>query len=245
MKNHRLIPGFTLLEVLLAVSLVVVLSGAMFYIYSDALKARDSVNEELEFLMVERRVMNMMTSELVSAMEYPFLQTGLEGEAASAEWITIGLPGRGAWALDEREEIQVPPECDVRMVGYRLRMVENEEGQQVPAGLERTCRKILSAVTAEEETEETGEEDIAEIEVRLLTNRIRYINLRYYDGSGWFDTWTEKDLPAAVEITLGDEPMEEEQTEEDYRGNLFRRVVHLPGGRRARAGANVRMGAGS
>ena len=58
MKRKRDMTGFTLLEVLLAVSLVVVLSGVMFYLYSDALESRDDINEELEFLMVERKVMN-------------------------------------------------------------------------------------------------------------------------------------------------------------------------------------------
>jgi hypothetical protein len=229
---------------MLAVALTVILSGIMFYLYGEALEVRDQVSEEMDLLMAERLIMSRMTSELRSAMEYPFMQTGMEGEAGSASWITVQAPGRAAWVVAGLDENTVPPECDIRMVGYRLRVETDEEsGEDVVTGLERTCQKILSASVAEEETEE--ETESAEIEVVFLTDRIKHLRLRYYDGSGWFDTWTEQDLPAAVEITLGDLPMAEEETEEEYAGKLFRRIVHVPGGRRARAGSNVRGLGGS
>jgi hypothetical protein len=64
--------------------------------------------------------------------------------------------------------------------------------------------------------------------------------LRYWDGTGWQDSWTGGDLPGAVEISLGASPMMEEGQDAEYEGELFRRIVHLPAGIRAQLGGRAR-----
>ncbi len=231
------------MEVILAVAITLLLSGMMFYVYRDAIVYRDRVREKLELLRSERLLMSLMTAELSSAMEYPFLQTGMEGAYDQACWITVRRPGKAAWAIEGISDQPVSPECDIRMVGYRLRIVEDEEtGEEIVVGVEKTLQKNLLATVAEEEGEQLEEDGRAEIAVRLVTDRIRYLRFRYHDGSGWIDSWNEDDLPAAVEITLGDRPLPEGEDEEEYGGEIFRRVVYLPGGRRARGGGVKGLG---
>ena len=231
-RRHR--EGMTLVEVLLAISMVVGLMGGVFAFYSDALGTRDRVMDSVEMVSAERVVMVRLTTELRCAKVYPFIRFGLRGGPEDVEFITTALPGPPAWAGRGLTDDPIPPEHDLQLVGYRLRAIEDEAGDVVVAGLERTCQKVLAAPTAEE-----GEE----IEVDFLTPRIRFLQFRYYDGDNWIESWDGGDLPAAVEVTVGAEPLEEGMEPEDYPHETFRRVIYLPaGGSQGGAGRTGRGG---
>lgn len=241
--------GFTLMEVILSIVLVIGLVGGMFALYKQALNIRDRVHQEMDMWLAGRLAVDRMTDELRSAMEFRFLQMGMEGQGDQAQWICAQLPGPAAWAVRKDTENTIPPVTDVQIVGYRLGTSENEEGELVIDGLERTCQKVLTAVSVQEtratepvdgeEDEEDAEEESAEqaeVEVVLLTPHIKYLKLRYYDGNSWQDSWTGGDLPRAVEICLGGRALGEEEDPEEYDDILFRRVVYVPGGVKGQVG---------
>ncbi len=220
--------GFTLMEVMLAVTLTVGLVGSVFLFYDGVIDVREAVTETAEFASAERIIMDRITNELRSAMVYPFIRQGLWGDNEKMGFITVSLPGPVAWAVRKSTEDAIPPEHDLQLVGYRLHIEEDEEGRPVTVGLERTEQKVLLTETAEE-----GEE----IQAVLLTERIKFLRLRYLaqadpaaDEQPWQDSWRDEgNLPLAVEIVLGAEPLPEGAEPDEYPYQTWRRVVYVPG----------------
>lgn len=231
--------GFTLVEVMLAVTMVVALMLALFAFYIQTMDVRAASSDDAELMAAERGLMETLTNELRAATTYPLLNIGLEGAADQITFITTAIPGPAAWAIRTSMDDPIPPEQDAQLVQYGLR-VDSNTGQVL--GLERLCQKVISA-TAPEKAQQ----------VYLISSRLCFLNFRYYDGTGWTDTWSPSGgdtptslLPMAVEITIGFDPKPEEMTVEDFLlQNLprFQRVVFVPAGARPQTGTVVR-GAG-
>lgn len=213
--------AFTLVEVVLAVTLALGLAGGVLAFYRHVSDIRRRVRAQAEQLAAERLVMDRITAELRAAMGFP---VRLRGSADAVSFVSATLPGAAAWAVRKSTEEPIPPEHDLQLVGYRLGKAEDEEGNVFITGLERTCQKIIAAPEVEE-----GDE----ISVALLTGRIKFLYLRYWEGSTWLETWSGGGLPLAVEINLGFDPLPEDTEPAKYEHEVFRRVVHVPGGRKA------------
>jgi len=238
MTTGRAERGFTLLEVVLAVSLSLGLLGAMFGFYQHAVRVRAAVLDEVERVAAFRSVMRLLTDELRSAFVVRFLGQGLEGTDLEMTLATVRLPSAAVWLEQSLTETNpLPPERDLQIVGYRLRYVETEEGDIVVAGLERACQRILTAREAEE-----GEE----IGIEFLTPYVKFLRLRYWDGTAWQEAWQGDDLPQAVEINLGEQPLPEDVEPVDYPYPVHRRVVAIPSAGQGQQGTIIRgLGGGS
>jgi len=224
----------TLLEVVLAVALTVGLMTAALAFYEAITAARNSFTDQLQTAQAtaaQRRVMDRITEELRSAIVYRFLGAGLAGQPMEMRFMTANLPGKGVWATEDITERPIAPQHDIQLVGYRLRIGEDENGDEVIEGLERTVQRVLAAAVAEE-----GED----IEGALIAPQFRFVTFHYWDNQvgEWLPSWEEGDLPLAVEIVLGIEPLPEDLEPEDYPYETSRRVVYLPGGTAA-FGGNV------
>jgi type II secretory pathway component PulJ len=232
MIPRRTRPGFTLLEVVLAVTLALGLLTAMFAFYRHTTRVRTAVTDEVERVAAVRAVMRLLTRELRSAFTVRFLGQGLDGAAGSVRLATITLPSGAVWIEQSvTEESRLPPERDVQIVGYRLRYAETEEGDIIVVGLERSCQRILTPREAEEGNQ---------IEVSLLTPYVRFLNLQYWNGSAWTVAWQGDDLPQAVQIVLGHQPLPEDVEPEEYPYPTYRRVVTIPAAARGRSGTVIR-----
>ena len=61
-----------------------------------------------------------------------------------------------------------------------------------------------------------------------LSEEVRFLHFRYWDGTKWLESWDGRKLPFGVEISLGFEaPFTDDQG--NTSGEVFRRVVYLPG----------------
>jgi len=84
--------------------------------------------------------------------------------------------------------------------------------------------------------EELAAEDESEVKAAfgtlsapaLLTRNIRFSRFRFWNGEAWQDNWTSSEPPAAIEISLGLDPMPPEYEPDQYPFELFRRVLSLP-----------------
>jgi len=232
MTPRRTRSGFTLLEVVLAVSLALGLLAAMFGFYRHTTRVESAVTEEVERVGAVRAVMRLLTRELRSAYVVRFLGQGLDGAGDRIQLASLTLPSGAVWIEQGVTETSpLPPQRDVQIVGYRLRYVENEEGDLVVAGLERTCQRVLTPREAEEQEE---------IAVMLVTPCIKFIRLRYWDGAAWAEVWQGNDLPRAVEIVLGHRPLPEDTEPEEYPYETYRRVVAIPSAARDQQGTVIR-----
>ena len=227
--------AFTLLEVVLAVALVVLLSGVVYLIYDHALGVRATLHRQATTALAQRRILDMMTADLTSALPFSTLQMGLEGQTDSLQFARTMLPSRAVFAAEPfggglgapggsgegQDRPVVEPQADVELVGYRLRLEEDEEGQMQVVGLERTTQRTVLATTAEE-----GQE----IQAVLLSEAVKFLRVQYWDGQAWVESWSGRSLPAAVRIDLGLEPLGEEESPEEYPHETMWRVIALPTG---------------
>lgn len=223
--------AFTMVEVMLALALVGALMGALLGFYQNALDIRREMVGETELFAAEQEIMQGITDELRSAFAYPFLNLGVEGAADQISLVSAGLPGPAAWAARSSTEDPIPPEQDLRLITYRLRIDANTTEV---LGLERSVQKVLAAESA-----------AMAMKTRLVSSRIVFLNLAYYDGSSWRSTWRMESpssegevqtslLPMAVEVRLGATPKPEDMPVEEYLAQYptHRRVVYLAVGAR-------------
>jgi len=210
----------TLIEVMLAIGIATGVMGGAMAFYQHALKVREGVLESIRAVEANRRVMDLMTKELRAATVHNFTKTGLEGQADEIAFVTTSLPGAEAWILGEREDRAVIPSHDLTIVGYCLRYSEDPEtGQTLIDGLERTLQKVLTLPVTDEELD---------IESTLVSPYVAFVNLRYFHQGAWLDSWTGGDVPMAVEITLGVEPLAEGLEPDEYDSDSLKRVVFIP-----------------
>jgi type II secretory pathway pseudopilin PulG len=221
--------GFTLLEVVLAIGLIISLMGSAIWFTRHIALSRENINARTREIVSRRSLMRRITAELQCAMNMRRIGLGISGEADVITFVTTSVPGRSVWVDRSILDQPIPPETDVHLITYRQAIREDEEGQQHVVGIERTCQKLLDAPEAEE-----GEN----IRVAVLTDKLKYLRLAYYDGESWTKAWTvDQGLPLAVEVTLGDQPVYEDeltamesddQEPEDYPGQASRRLIYLP-----------------
>ncbi|MGC9453924.1 MAG: hypothetical protein ACP5HU_03590 [Phycisphaerae bacterium] len=242
MQAHLKIPsrrgraGLTLLEVILALGLTVGLAGAVMGFYHQSASLRESLLGQVDFIAAERAFMDLITSELRSVEKHRATGMALEGGEMELRMVTASLPGPAVWVAGSLTEQPPPAEQELRLVGYRVCESEDETGELRVCGLERTEQRRITAQSAEE-----GEE----IDVELLTGRIRFLRLRYWDGSAWITAWSGSDLPVAVEVTVGRRPLPQDTTPEEYPYETFTRVVYVPGSQTSvREGTDVRFDTG-
>ncbi len=227
--RHR--RAFTLLEVLLALTLGLGLMAAATGFYYRAANVRTAVMQETQRVWSQRTVMDRLTNEIRGATIFPFLGMAMEGQESAVRYVTAALPDRSAWTMHNVMQPPPPPQYDLQIVGYRLRVSTDEqgnilkdsEGNVLVVGLERTCQKYISA----------SAEEGQDISVALISSDIKFLGLRYWDGSAWVASWGGGDLPLAVEISLGQRSLPEGMTADQYPYEASRRVVFVPGGTKA------------
>jgi len=232
----RLRRAFTLVEVILAVSLTMGIVMAALAFYQQIISTRQAFADRLgavEVTAARRAVMEAMTDELRSAIVYPFLQMGLTGDSESVRFMVASLPGQGAWATEDISDQPAVPRHDVRIVGYRLRYSEDPDtGEEIIEGIERTEQTVIAAATVEEGSDVTA---------TLIAQSFKFLSLRYWDNQSgdWLETWDGREAPVAVEIVIGIEPLPENTEPADYPFETFRRVVYVPAGKKSFGGAAI------
>jgi hypothetical protein len=232
--------GMTLIEVIVAVALTIGIMVGAIEFYRHVLDVREQLTgqfHQAQRTSARRAVMDRMTDELRSSMVFPFLQLGLSGQATEVQFVTASVPGAGTWAVTNITDQAPERESDMRIVGYRLRVVQDANGQDRIDGLERTEQKTMTAEVVEE-----GEE----IQGTLIAPQFKFIAFRYWDnqGSQWVTSWGGASLPMAVEIVLGAEPLPDDLPPEDYPYATYRRVVYVPGGSQPFGGNVIIRGLG-
>lgn len=216
--------GFTLFEVIVALALIIGLMGAVLVFYRQVTNVRNQVFDHTQATSAMRLVMDRITDELASAAA---MDAGLfTGQADQIEFATTALP-----------DLETPnrgPQSDSIIVGYRLRIGSDGQGQIVVDGLERSVRSAadatlpISSASTQPASDTTTDAATSPITSgSLFSPIVRYLSFRYWNGSTWQSNWASSPLPLAVEITLGEEPLPEGSTPETYPYDVRRRVVML------------------
>ena len=233
--------GFTLLEVILALSIAIGLLVVALYFYQQAAELRTQLLQESERLSTVRLLLDRITTDLRTAYAQP--QQGFTGNATSMRFIRTDVLSRMAWmaSLPGRS---APVETDLKIVSYGI--TTGVEGtNQVVGGITRVEQALI---------EKTGRKEKQKLEevipapdvpaagsnvvdsaatskpaVEPLTDALHFVSFWYWDGAEWSETWDSPDLPRGVEVTLGAEPLPAGLDPLEYPFEIFQRVIYLPG----------------
>lgn len=225
--------GFTLIEVVLAIVIAVILMGAALAFYRHALDVREATNAEIAISTAHRVLMERLTEELRAAGNAPVWGLSVQGQPDRINFVTATVPAGWVWATRQADAGPAPVDQDLKVVGYRLRAYENDEGVMVVDGVERVVQRLLAPQISDDQEPDAG---------TLIAGPIKFLRFRYYDGGAWVDAWSDATLPVAVEIILGVTPLPDKVLPEDYPDPVFRRTVYIP---RASVGGSAARPAGA
>ena len=214
-KRHR---GFTLLEVVIAIFIAIGIMFVLLFFYNQAANLRSQLMQEAERLSTIRLLMDRMTMELRTARAHGFYEAAFLGDTQFIQFVRTDLVSPAAWKQGERVAYA---QTDLKLVRYSSSSDTNT------AGIYRNEEALVESRTAKSASVVVEVEPSKKPEP--LSDEIRYVNFRYWDGAKWLEAWDGVNLPLGVEISLGFEPpVANEQGV--LEGEVFRRVVYLPGG---------------
>jgi len=222
--------AFTLLEVALATFITVGLLLAVLFFFRQAERLRQELLDETEQITAARMIMDRISTDLRSLHIHDPLHVGLMGDTNHLEFVMATPPSRINWQQDDLGRV-LRPRSDLRLVRYELAGPGDPSEATGLARSETAVPEFAPIGTDEEALEKAA----AEVERELLTEQVRHLQFRFWNGTEWTGSWTSLKPPLGVEITLGGpplpppslEPLELAQGENAYPFEPFRRVVSL------------------
>jgi type II secretory pathway component PulJ len=222
-----------LIEVILAVAIASALLVVAISYYQRSADLRNQLLEESERLTTMRLVMDRIGLDLRTAFAEP--RQGFSGTSDSMKFAHLGSPTPGNLADGAIKLVTYSAATNAPgLIGADT----NSTGTNaVVFGLNRVETPLvemrIAGPTNSDALSFNGAMDpmasLTNNVVEPLTRSIRLVHFRYFDGSDWLDSWDGVDLPLGVEVTFGDQPAAAD--EEEYAGELFKRVIYIPAGR--------------
>ena len=167
--------GFTLLEVLLAIGVLLVLSAMVISFFLTLVDRRDRLGALLADSEASSLSLRWLERDLLTCVASSGGQAGIRGEPTELTVVSRSVV------------VPMPQDAaDGKILGDAQRL-----------------RVVWSRQTGEL-TIERGEAD-GVMEADVLSQRVRWLQFRYHDGSGWrgsFNSGAEGRLPSAVEIAI-------------------------------------------
>ena len=205
--------AFTLLELLVAMTIMSIIGASLYTSLHIAFRVRDSAEAAVEEARALEIAMSLIKEDLVSAMR----PSGVLAGAFEGEDEQDG-EGSDADSLSFYASDNVPDEteiaCDVRKVEVWMAEREDLDEKVIVRG---TTVNLLSPQTLDPDEE-------------ILCGGVESLNFRYYDGSDWQEDWASGDnddtLPEAVEITVSLEDVDDDEES----GYSLTQTVILPCG---------------
>ena len=189
--NPSMQRAFTLLEVLIAISIFAVLIGAIGSVFYAALRLRNNANRQLEECLPIEDALEAMQYDLANLVAptgsfFGPLQTAnptnmLQGQIGPDFYVSTGqLDGMTPWGNVER-------------LDFILAVHTN--GTAIGKDLYRAATRNLLPVSPQTAPDES----------RLLLTGVENLTFLYYDGQQWQPTWdttTQTNLPVAIKVQI-------------------------------------------
>lgn len=221
--------GFTLLEVLLALTLSVILLGAIFTAMDQSWRLTSSGRIEMERAQLARALVRRLTVDVRSIAFVPPPVVESEEESSSSPATTTGATSTeveevttssfGIRGDGLRVEMQISRPrrdlefaanvdgntietrtSDLRVVSYQLGAAGGTAGTAA-TGLVRTEGDRLASLQVENQ----GGNELSLSASQVLAPEVIQLQFRYFDGLAWYPTWDSEQagrLPRALEVTI-------------------------------------------
>jgi len=210
--------GLTLLEVIVAVSLMVMLLGAMLTFFFQTMKIRDAARENSERTQIARQVLSRIEAELrgtIGSDEIGFpVAARLLGDRRSITFLTSALPGESQYQIYSELDEPPPAQHDLTQLTYELWVDPQETdpntGEPIVGGIIRTEKKTLNQFVVDEG-------DPLDVRTDLWSAELGYLEFRYFDGVEWSTDWNVargNSLPQAVQVIVGYLPVTQEELDD-------------------------------
>lgn len=215
--------GFTLVEVILAISLAIAILVVAMSFYQQASELRRQIVEVSERVSTVRLLMDRLTTDLRAARSHDW--EGFNGDSTSLRFVKSELIPPAAWKRAQSA-------TDLRVVSYGVATGLDGTNTMV-TGISRTEVAALELRQARSHGAAPAEMSATTNAVpeEPLTDVIRFVHYRFWDGMAWVDSWADVVPPRAVEVSFGLEPQPDDALPDEYPFEVFRRIVALPGGR--------------
>jgi len=200
--------GFTLLEVILSLGLMITLLSGVFGFYWSVLRARNEGSTVARDVMMARAILERMANELRHATDIlPGDGHGFHGDNDQITIVYVGMPTNEVFKeIDPMRDDPPPTQCDLRRVTYQLLEsdeYEYDDGTRYIYGLFRSEQRTFdpnpSFVIKQDEDDELEQEEpegeqekitIDElIQKEIIAPEFKYLKFEYFDGAEWHDRW--------------------------------------------------------
>ena len=185
----------------MALAITGIIMASLYASLRIAFRARAAAEAAAEPLRTAELALGLLRPDLESAMlprgilTAPFTGTdgmGAGGQPADAlEFCSLGDPGEFAQAAEAGTSASVPSE--VRKVRVELVPYAGPDGSEQYALVRSVTTNLLSPVQQEPDRE-------------VLCRGVTALNVRYFDGLSWQDSWDsttlDNNIPSAVEMTI-------------------------------------------
>ena len=227
--------AFTLLEVVLAISIAIGILVVALTFHQQATVLRGSLIDEAERLAAVRQIMDRLAADLRVAPVHE--RIGFTGDSNSLRFVSTALPLPGGGV-----------QSDFKRIAYRTTFSGDGTNLAV-SGLVRTEEPALELIapaarasapaSSNDETNAPAESTTStnapaatpvSVASEPLTEALRHLRFRFWDGVAWVDSWSGTTPPPGVEVTLGFEPLSADLPPDQYPGEIFQRVIFLPAG---------------
>ena len=212
--------AFTLVEVILAIAIATGILVVALSFYQQAAGLRGQILEASDRISAIRLLMDRLTTELRSTRAHDW--EGFTGDAASLRFVRTEALSPAAWT-------RAQPCTDLKLITYGV-TTGLDGTNTIITGITRAERSVIEPRQGRAATTLDAAPSTNTV-VEPLTDAIRFLHFRFWDGSAWLDSWADVVPPLAVEVSFGIEPQPDDALPEEYPFEVFRRVVLLPGGR--------------
>ncbi len=198
--------AMTLLEVVVAISLIVMLISAMLTFYWQSIEIRNQAARIADRTEVARQVLSRLAAELrgcIGKEDFGFpVEQRLAGDRRTITFLTTTLPDEQQYQFFGEFDKLPPGQHDLRELKYELWIdpeKKTEDNEPVVGGIVRTEKKTLNQAVIQED-------DPLQIRHDLWSHELGYIEFRYFDGVEWTTKWeptTGNSLPHLIQVTVG------------------------------------------
>lgn len=212
---HRSLPharrAFTLLELLLAITVTGIVAGVLYASLQIGFNARNAAIDEVSATVAGRQALEVVRADLAGVLPPRGVMTGAligSDETSTSGYDSDTLSFVTNSALLPTSE----PLGDLRRVELVISDVDDDE--TIHGG--RLVRSVITNLLAT--TEQTAD-------TQVLIDRVVALNIRYYNGTDWVDSWDSgaegNQLPTSIDLTLSLLPRDRTLQDPDVQDHLL------------------------
>jgi prepilin-type N-terminal cleavage/methylation domain-containing protein len=226
MRTQRAQSGFTLLELILAMTMVVVLAASLYSAMNIAYRAKRTAEHAISPIRAASIAIDLVSRDFENIV----IPNILSNQTNLTDFETLYLSGpfigvNSSGGAGEADEVEFHTLCsdgnDLPLAEgiHRVGLLINSADYESPSLVRRITRNLLSG---------TEQQPIEEV----ICRNVRSLSFRYFDGTDWYEDWDstalEGALPLAVEITLVLNMENVQQGNQEANTYSVKRVVTIP-----------------